>query len=264
MQTACFEANNISDQFDTLLDNAEIAAEFYKALSLSAGGDQSASESLSEYGIKGHSYDAGDISTGFDPENSNYVIYDDEAISIVKKLYGEKRPALAKNPDLSERSIEIIEGNRTGERLSAVNLARTRRAEPRPNRNMQQLRGIFPSRDQETFFETLKKALWEPDRKQLKKWLLKIRILLVDRYAYLAKISEEELEGSPRPSIQSGRRPLQRLGNVDGRQQGRESHSGWKADSFECCRDKNYQRRHTEKKLAPNVRASKGRLRTVE
>ena len=55
---------------------------------------------------------------------------------------------------------------------------------------MQQLRGIFPSRDQETFFETLKKALWEPDRKQLKKWLLKIRILLVDRYAYLAKISD--------------------------------------------------------------------------
>ncbi len=188
-----FESENMSEEFDQLYgeDGDESAAAFYDSLSFLGQREQYASELLSKYGIKGHHYGVG----RFTPEIGslgarNFVIYDDESISIVKKLYQEKRPALDRDPDLSKRSEEIINGTRTGERLSVSNQSKVKKKEPRVQRNMEQLRNIFPARNEETFFETFNKALFQPDVAQLKKFLLRMRMKLVDQYTYLQKISE--------------------------------------------------------------------------
>jgi hypothetical protein len=188
-----FESENMSEEFDQLYgeDGDESAAAFYDALSFLGQREQYASELLSKYGIKGHHYEIG----RFTPEIGslgarNYVIYDDESISIVKKLYQDKRPALDRDPDLSKRSEEIIDGTRTGERLSVSNQSKVKKKEPNVQRDMEQLRNIFPARNEETFFETFNKALFQPDVAQLKKFLLRMKMKFVDQYTYLQKISE--------------------------------------------------------------------------
>ena len=188
-----FESENMSEEFDQLYgeDGDESAAAFYDALSFLGQREQYASELLNKYGIKGHYYEVGQFTPSIDSSDArNYVIYDDESISIVKKLYQDKRPALDRDPDLSKRSEEIIEGTRTGERLSVSNQSKVKKKEPRVQRDMEQLRNIFPARNEETFFETFNKTLFQPDRDQLKKFLTRMRMKFIDQYTYLQKISE--------------------------------------------------------------------------
>lgn len=92
-----FESENMSEEFDQLYgeDGDESAAAFYDALSFLGQREQYASELLNKYGIKGHYYEVGQFTPSIDSSDArNYVIYDDESISIVKKLYQDKRPAL--------------------------------------------------------------------------------------------------------------------------------------------------------------------------
>ena len=73
-------------------DGDQFGAGFYAQLATRLGSDRAASEALAAAGIKGHKYQANQISGG-PGTATNFVIYDDAAISIAETFYSQSQEA---------------------------------------------------------------------------------------------------------------------------------------------------------------------------
>lgn len=74
---------------DSIFTDGESGRTAYDRLALRLGSPRAASEAMSAAGVKGHKYQSGRIMGGT-TDGTNYVIYDDQAISIAQKFYQRK------------------------------------------------------------------------------------------------------------------------------------------------------------------------------
>lgn len=89
-----FDTYGSVEVFDEMLEDGESLGGFITDSEISAASPQSISEALAAVGVKGHKYAAGQIHGG-GRGATNYVIYEDEAVSIIKKFYQEDEDASA-------------------------------------------------------------------------------------------------------------------------------------------------------------------------
>lgn len=95
------------------------------------------------------------------------------------------------NP-LTMRSVGIAKGLIEPERLSKNNDRRVRKVEPDTrDRDFEALTGMFPARNEKTFWETVKEVIWNPNSEERKKFLIRIRAKFFDRYTYLGNVSKK-------------------------------------------------------------------------
>jgi hypothetical protein len=188
-----FESENMSEEFNELYgeDGDESAAAFYDELSFLGQREKYASELLNKYGVKGHYYNAGALTPDVNTDAKNYVIYDDKAISIVKKLYANKRPAFESDERLSIRSASIADGNTKPERLSASNKNRIVRTEPRVDRSIEQILNTLYAKPnvQESFFDKIKSIIFDDEKR--KEYISRFRSAFLDKYDYIAKVNKK-------------------------------------------------------------------------
>jgi len=165
--------------------------EAYRAKIQELGSERAVSEALSAAGIKGHKYAAGQLSGGAGAGVTNYVIYDDKAISIAKKLYAKKRPAFESDERLSIRSASIADGNTKPERLSASNKNRIVRTEPRVDRSIEQILNTLYAKPnvQESFFDKIKSIIFDDEKR--KEYISRFRSAFLDKYDYIAKVNKK-------------------------------------------------------------------------
>ena len=98
--------------------------------------------------------------------------------------------ARAREDERSQRSVLIAEGDVEPERLSSTNRDRVKKREPRPDRDIEAIESqMFAPPNDESWFETTQKALFDPDKR--KEWMTRFRMIFLDKYDYLAKVTRE-------------------------------------------------------------------------
>ena len=98
--------------------------------------------------------------------------------------------ARAREDERSQRSVLIAEGDVEPERLSSTNRDRVKKREPRPDRDIEAIESqMFAPPNEESWFETTQKALFDPDKR--KEWMTRFRMIFLDKYDYLAKVTRE-------------------------------------------------------------------------
>ena len=98
--------------------------------------------------------------------------------------------ASAREDERSQRSVLIAEGKVEPERLSSTNRDRVKKKKPRPDRDIEAIESqLFAPPNEESWFETTQKALFDSDKR--KEWMTRFRMIFLDKYDYLAKVTRE-------------------------------------------------------------------------
>lgn len=98
--------------------------------------------------------------------------------------------ARAREDERSQRSVLIAEGEVEPERLSSNNRDRVKKRKPRPDRDIEAIESqLFAPPNEESWFETTQKALFDPDKR--KEWMARFRMIFLNKFDYLEKVTRE-------------------------------------------------------------------------